>query len=327
VLPELPGFPGHFRKEVSMQTLSAVIPVLLVIALGMVLRRRHWVSRTGIDDIKFLVSRILLPVAIFNALSTAEYSMRTWITVAVILVIEVATFGAGFLLKRTFHDSTARYIPYLVSLYEGGMLAYPLYATICGQNALSNIAVIDIAGELFGFSIWMGMLQQQESGEKTSPSSLLRSALHTPAFVAALLGVVVGLLGWTKALLQVPAGAVYTSCETILTAPMNCLILLAVGYDISLNPAKIRRSIRPLFCRLIVQICAASLAALAVARLFPGNQEMVFAAIMYMAAPTTFAMQTYVRDPEGSEFVSTTNSLYVAVTILAYAVLAALYRG
>lgn len=99
MLPELPGFPGHFRKEVSMQTLSAVIPVLLVIALGMVLRRRHWVSRTGIDDIKFLVSRILLPVAIFNALSTAEYSMRTWITVAVILVIEVATFGAGFLVN------------------------------------------------------------------------------------------------------------------------------------------------------------------------------------------------------------------------------------
>lgn len=151
-----------------MQTLSAVIPVIGVIFLGMILRRQGWVSRQGIDDIKFVVSRIMLPVAIFNALSTTVYSARTWITVGVILVIEVATFGAGFLVKRTFHDSTAKYIPFLVSLYEGGMLAYPLYATICGQDALSNIAVIDIAGLLFGFSIWMGMLQQQESREKTS---------------------------------------------------------------------------------------------------------------------------------------------------------------
>lgn len=309
-----------------MQTLSAVIPVIGVIFLGMILRRQGWVSRQGIDDIKFVVSRIMLPVAIFNALSTTVYSARTWITVGVILIIEVATFGAGFLVKRSFHDSTAKYIPFLVSLYEGGMLAYPLYATICGQDALSNIAVIDIAGLLFGFSIWMGMLQQQESREKTSPASLIRSALHTPAFLAALFGVVIGLLGWVKALLPVPAGQIYTACENLITGPMNCLILIAVGYDISLNPAKVRRSIRPLLSRVLIQVVAVILAVLAVTRLFPGNMEMTLAVVMYMSAPTTFSMQTYVRDPEGSSFISTTNSLYIVVTILVYAVCAGIYH-
>lgn len=310
-----------------MQTLSAVIPVIGMIFFGMILRRQGWISRQGIDDIKFVVSRIMLPAAIFNALSTTVYSRQTWITVLVILVIEAATFGAGFLVKRSFHDSRARYIPFLVSLYEGGMIAYPLYATICGQAALSNIAVIDIAGLLFGFSVWMGMLQQQESGEKTSPASLVRSALHTPAFLAAVFGVAFGLLGWVKALLLVPAGQIYTACETLITAPMNCLILMTVGYDISLNPAKVRRSIRPLLCRVLIQVIAVILAAFTVAKLFPGNLEMTLAVILYMSAPASFSMQTYIRDPEGSSFISTTNSLYIIVTILVYAVCAGVYHG
>lgn len=165
-----------------METLAAIVPVVGVILLGMLFRTRRWVSRQGIDDIKFVVSRIMLPAAIFNALSTADYSAKTWLTVAVILVIDLCTFGAGFLLKRTFHDERAKYIPYLCSLYEGGMLAYPLYMTICGDEALSNIAIIDIAGLLFGFSIWMGMLEQQESHEKTTALSLVKSALKTLPF-------------------------------------------------------------------------------------------------------------------------------------------------
>lgn len=309
-----------------MNTIAAVVPVLFMMLLGFVLRKKQWVTRRGIDDIKFLVSRIMLPAAVFHALATAEYSAETWAAVGVMFLIELLTFGAGFLLKRTFPKDIAGYIPYLVSLYEGGMLAYPLYTTICGQDALSNIAVLDIAGLLFGFSIWMGMLQQQESGEKTTPKSLAVSALHTPAFIAAVLGVVFGLTGGIKALLSVPAGSVYSACESLITGPMNALILIAVGYDMSLNPAGIRRSIRPMLSRVLVQAAAIVLALLAITRLFPGNREMVTAVLIYMSAPTTFSMQTYIRDPEGSGFVSTTNSLYVVVTILVYAVCAALYH-
>lgn len=36
-------------------------------------------------------------------------------------------------------------------------MAYPLYTSLCGQENLSQIAVLDIAGLLFGFSIYMGI--------------------------------------------------------------------------------------------------------------------------------------------------------------------------
>lgn len=113
----------------------------------------------------------------------------------------------------------------------------------------------------------------------------------------------------------------------MITEPMNCLILLAVGYDLSLKPEKIQKSLRPLLCRILVQAVAILAAGFFIIRLYPGNEEMLYAVLLYMSAPTTFSMQAYVRDPEGSAFVSTTNSLYVVVTILVYAVCAATYTG
>lgn len=42
-------------------------------------------------------------------------------------------------------------------------MAYPLYTSLCGSENLSRIAVLDIAGLLFGFSVYMGMLGQVET--------------------------------------------------------------------------------------------------------------------------------------------------------------------
>lgn len=306
-----------------MNTLSAVIPVILMLLGGMICRMTGFLSRKGIDDIKLLVSRVMLTVAVFHALATADYSARTFQMVGIMLVIELITFLAGFAVKRFFPPERAKYMPYLMSLYEGGMLAYPLYTNLCGSSALSNIAVLDISGLLFGFSIWMSMLQQ-EQGTRVEVRGIVRSALHTPTFLAAVLGVICGLTGAVTWLLGTPAGAVYSGCESLITAPLNALILLAVGYDMDLHPSKIREAVRPIAFRLIIQLAAMACAVTAVRRLFPGSREMLLAVIIYMAVPTTFSMQTYIRDPEGSTYVSTTNSIYVLCTVVIYGIAAAL---
>ena len=47
-----------------------------------------------------------------------------------------------------------KYLPFMVSVYEGGSMAYPLYTSLCGAENLSQIAVLDIAG-LF---VWLQRL-------------------------------------------------------------------------------------------------------------------------------------------------------------------------
>lgn len=137
-----------------------------------------------------LVTNVMLPVAIFHALATAEYNKETGILILIMFVMLVVSFGLGFLLKPFLKGTYQKYLPFMVSVYEGGLMAYPLYTSLCGSENLSRIAVLDIAGLLFGFSVYMGMLGQVENGEKIDVKKLFFSALKTPAFIASILGII-----------------------------------------------------------------------------------------------------------------------------------------
>ena len=51
-----------------------VLPVLLMFLLGWMCSRKGILSREGLAGIKTLVGNVLLPVVLFNAFFTAEYS-------------------------------------------------------------------------------------------------------------------------------------------------------------------------------------------------------------------------------------------------------------
>ena len=218
-----------------MNVLEIVLPVLVMIVVGMLCRKWKILTRDGINNMKVLVTNVMLPVAIFHALATAEYNKETGILILIMFVMLVVSFGLGFLLKPFLKGTYQKYLPFMVSVYEGGLMAYPLYTSLCGSENLSRIAVLDIAGLLFGFSVYMGMLGQVENGEKIDVKKLFFSALKTPAFIASILGIIAGLSKVILAVLDSPFGGVYQSVENILTTSVTAIILLVVGYSMELN--------------------------------------------------------------------------------------------
>ena len=151
-----------------MKVLEIILPVLVMILLGMACKRLKLLDQNGINNMKLLVTQIMLPVAIFHALATADYNKETGILVGIMFVMLVVSFSIGFLLRPLMPAERYRkYLPFMVSVYEGGSMAYPLYTSLCGAENLSQIAVLDIAGLLFGFSVYMGMLGQVENGKRS----------------------------------------------------------------------------------------------------------------------------------------------------------------
>ena len=193
-----------------MKVLEIISPVLVMIILGILCRKWKLLNKNGIDNMKALVTNIMLPVAIFHALATSDYGAETAKLVGIMFIMLVVSFGIGFLMKPLMTENYRKYLPFMVSVYEGGSMAYPLYTSLCGQENLSQIAVLDIAGLLFGFSIYMGMLGQTENGEKINVKNLAVSAVKTPAFIASVLGIIAGLTGVIKLLLAGPAGGIYS---------------------------------------------------------------------------------------------------------------------
>ena len=237
------------------------------------------------------------------------------------LIMLIVSFSLGFVLKPFLKGKYQRYLPFMVSVYEGGLMAYPLYTSLCGSENLSHVAVLDIAGLLFGFSIYMGMLGQVEDGGKIDVKKLFSSAIRTPAFIASVLGIIAGLSNIIIILLDSPFGGVYQSVENILTTSVTAIILLVVGYSMELNANLLKPCITTILIRMILQGVMMAGVLFAVHSLVGDSQIVNLAIITYMSSPATFSMQTFMKDEEGSAYVSTTNSMYCLVSILVYIIL------
>lgn len=306
------------------QILTILLPIAVMIGVGAWCRASGFLSDTGIENIKKLVTKIVLPVAIFHALSTADYSAKTAVVVGLVFAVELLTFGVGFLLRRLLPEAYGKYIPFMVCLYEGGMIAYPLYANLCGSENLSKMAMLDIPGLLFGFSVYMGLLEEMETGIKPSAKNLLRDALRNPAFLASAAGVVFGLGGITKALLASPLGEAYLSAQQLLTAPMTAMILLVVGYSLKPDITDWKPCLQTILLRLLVQTGAIALTVAGLRLLVPGDNLLLLAVVIYMSAPATFSMQSFLRSRQASAYAAAVGSVYVFISIAVYAVAAVL---
>ena len=304
-----------------MDVLQIVMPVLVMIILGMLCRKWKILTGEGVANMKVLVTNVMLPVAIFHALATAEYNKETGILILIMLIMLIVSFSLGFVLKPFLKGKYQRYLPSMVSVYEGGLMAYPLYTSLCGSENLSHVAVLGIAGLLFGFSIYMGMLGQVEDGGKIDVKKLFSSAIRTPAFIASVLGIIAGLSNIIIILLDSPFGGVYQSVENILTTSVTAIILLVVGYSMELNANLLKPCITTILIRMILQGVMMAGVLFAVHSLVGDSQIVNLAIITYMSSPATFSMQTFMKDEEGSAYVSTTNSMYCLVSILVYIIL------
>lgn len=313
---------SDLRERKQMKVLEIISPVLVMIILGILCRKWKLLNKNGIDNMKALVTNIMLPVAIFHALATSDYGAETAKLVGIMFIMLVVSFSIGFLMKPLMTENYRKYLPFMVSVYEGGSMAYPLYTSLCGQENLSQIAVLDIAGLLFGFSIYMGMLGQTENGEKINVKNLAVSAVKTPAFIASVLGIIAGLTGVIKLLLASPAGGIYTSVESILTTALTAIILIVVGFSMELTPELFGPCVRTIVMRIVLQAVMIVCVLLAVHSFIGSNKLLNLAVITYMSAPATFSMQTFLKREDGSAYVSTTNSLYCIVSVVVYMILA-----
>ncbi len=110
----------------------------------------------------------------------------------------------------------------------------------------------------------------------------------------------------------------------MITTPLTAMILLVVGYNMKPDKTVLIPSVKTILLRIAVQVCVAVPFVFLVSRLMPGNTRMLTAIIIFMSAPPTFSMQSFLKTEEGSTYAATTNSLYCIVSILVYGIMAAI---
>lgn len=296
--------------------LIKVFPVVLMVLIGMICKWKGIISMEGMAGLKTLATNFMLPVLLFHTLATTSYSKDTLVIVGIMLVQLCVSFVLGMILRSTvFPDD--RFLPFLVSSFEGGMLGYPLYVVLCGEDQLANIAKLDIANTMFVFTVFLAFLMSTASGN-FHKKDMVSNIIHSPVFWGVFLGIAVGISKIADPFLCTLPGQIYLASKDMLTAAISAVILIVVGYGLCLRRQILMRCGRAVLCRLAIQLLLLAATMFLLRGQMSGIEEKA-ALILYSLLPPTFVIPVYAKLEEDAEYLSTTISAYSLITLVIFA--------
>ena len=303
------------------QILSMVLPVLVMIALGRFCAVSGILNDERHAGLKAIIGDILLPVVLFNAFYTAQYDGKLVLVFVLVFLGCLIALLAGYALRR-FVKPYDRFMPLLMTSFEGGMLGYALYALLAGQDQTATYAMVDIGQTMFAYTVFLAALKSAE-GQKMSPKAMAVNMLTNKACIGMLLGIVLGALGVQKALAPTAIGMILAELISFITAPTSALILLVVGYQLKVSRKLMRPVLTTMGLRLAVMIGVMALVSLVLFAIIPYDKMLMLALMLQYTLPAPFIIPLYADMKDDGEYVSTTLSLGTVLTVVLFFFVAA----
>ena len=302
-----------------MDVLVTVVPVVLMLVLGKVLSMKQMISKETVTGIKGLISDIMLPVVIFNALLTASFDRRSFtLSLVVYALFSVFFFAGRALFKDKFNFSMS---PFLLIGCEGGMLGYSLYTSLYGAEALSTLMELDLGNILFAFTFFIVTIQMANSDNNDTKAVIINS-LKSPLVSVVAAGLILNVLGFGSMLMASKIGVLYSALVSMITSPLTALILLCVGYELSFEADLMGDVVKVSVIRMVMSGIIGALL-LFVARPLIISRALFVAVLLYVCLPPQFITPIFIKDDREAQFAATTLSFYTVVTIIAYICIAA----
>ena len=302
------------------QILSMVLPVLAMILIGKLCAVQGILNDERHAGLKSIIGDILLPVVLFNAFFTAQYDGKLLLVFAMVFSSCLLALFAGYALKK-FVRPYDRYMPLLMTSFEGGMLGYALFALVAGQSQTAIYAMVDIGQTMFAYTVFLAALKSAEGG-RMSPKAMVSNMVHNKACIGMTLGIVLGALGVYKAIAPTGFGTVLMELISFITAPTSALILLVVGYQLKVSKSLMKPVLRTLGLRLAVMAGVLALVSGVLFALIPYDKMLMMALMLQYTLPAPFIIPLFADLGEDGEYVSTTLSVGTVLAVALFPLIA-----
>lgn len=300
--------------------LQTVLPVLVMLLIGMLCRSRGLISREGVNALKGVVVNITLPAVLLNAFATTRYTLMDVVIPLLMFLVCLAAWALGKVAGKVFRLNS-RFVPFLTTGFEAGMLGYALFNMLYGSARTAEFARIDLGQVLFVFTVYK-ILLGMEGSERTDFGALMKEMMLSPIIIAIAVGVLLGATGLYQSLVPSGIAGIFDACTSFVSAPTSAIILLTIGYDLVIKDIPWASTGKVVAVRLgIMMILRFALIAL-LGRLWPEAQLAAAINVMFILPPP-FVLPVFADDPEQRVYVSSALSLSTLVAIAGFAVLAA----
>ena len=187
--------------KILLTAVNAVAPIVLLIALGYLLKRTGLLNKPFLEVGNKLVFRIFLPAMLFlNIYSIPSLGQIRWDLVGYCLIVITVVFLAGWLVGRSAtKDLTRRGVIWQCTFRSNfAIIGLPL-ATSLGGEAGAAVAAVLSAFTIPMYNVYSVIALSVYTGQKKSPASVAKSIITNPLTYS----VAVGLLALLVRFLQV----------------------------------------------------------------------------------------------------------------------------
>jgi len=303
----------------ALQVLQMVLPIVVLLLLGALCRKKQIFDMKGLAGLKSVVGDVCLPVVLFNAFFTAHYSPTVVLLFVLVYAGFAAALAAGFALRR-LAGSHSKFFPFLLASAEGGMLGYALYGVLMGEQ--SGFAAVDLGQTVFAYTAFLGLLSLTD-GQKPTAKGLLKNMVTNKCCIGMALGILLGTLGVGQWVLSSAASGVVTGIISAVTAPTSALVLLVVGYELELDKSILKPVAVTVACRLALMAVLLIAVSFLTFHIVPYDRGLHIALMILYALPAPFIIPLFADVGDEGKYISTSLSVHTLCTILLFVAIAA----
>ena len=301
--------------------LSTCLPIILMVAIGMICRRYHVISQEGADTLKKVTLNITLPPLMMAAFAKIDYSFKNILILILVLAVCFLGILLGKLLKKALRIES-RYMPLFTTTFEIGLIGYALFSTLYPNENLGTIASFDVGLTFFCNTVYRILITRQNHGENISGKKMFAGIFSSPIIIGIIIGVFLGLSGIYRAMVNAGIAEVFDYCTDFIGKPTSAIIMLAIGYDIVLSDIPWRAVSKTILARVLVMILL-RIGIGYFSRLF-GLQEFDHAFNVVFILPPAYILPIFASDEKQSSYIASCMSVYTILTIAAFVGLAIL---
>ena len=209
--------------------MSALLLIFVCMAMGMLVRRYASPPPGIAPGINWWLINVSLPALVLELIPKIHYDSHLWFPVAAIAVVFFGAWLLFMVLGHMLHWPRQRVgaLVLVCGLGNTAFMGYPMIQAMYGKTGLAVAVVADQLGSFPLLSSVGVLVASLYAGRVPQPAQIARRILTFPAFVALVMGALVGLLGgW-----PVPIETVLASLGATLTP----LALFSVGLQFRLQ--------------------------------------------------------------------------------------------
>ena len=310
--------------EMFIDILKLILPIIVMLLVGMAAKKWNWFTMEGAKAFRNIVGKVMLPAVLLDAFIFADYSTDILVIGGMVLLWMLAALALGFPARKLMKKH-GKYLPFLVTADEVGMLGYSLIGLLFGSAGIASMALCDLGHTFFVFAIAVPLLQAF-TGQKATVKSVVSSILHSFPFDAMMIGIILGLLGVGRFIDANPAvGSIYHALIDMISGPTTALILISLGYELAFRKEVMKSVVQAYAIRLVIMAGVGALCSFLIFRFVPYSKPLMTSLLLLVTLPPSFSMAIFGDLGEDAEFVSTTMSfgtlvglvLYIAVSVFA----------